>query len=381
MGSDSAYVGFSAATGSGAAAQTVSDFNFQFDSATHWAGAPGADWTTANDWTDGNSNVVTTPNSTNAVFIDGSGFYTLEITSADTAGSLTITSAGAGADVQDESGGSLSVTGALTIDAGSFSLIGGNLTAASIYVGGAGHFIGEGAVSAPLNNDGGFVEAYGNLTLSGAVTGAGTFQIDNGNTLEFGSTVASGTNISFTGTTGDLKLDAPAGADLNISGFAGTSPDAGHSDEVQLAGVWSIQSETTTSGGNVVLDLQSGDETVALWFESPGGALNVSNDGTNTYVFDPPAKPVGAIVSPDSDTFVFHSDMGAETISNFNPEADTIELDNFNNIHSVHQLAALITTDAQGDAVIGLGHHDSITLPGVSANYLQAHLHSLVHLG
>ena len=80
-------------------------------------------------------------------------------------------------------------------------------------------------------------------------------------------------------------------------------------------------------------------------------------------------------------TFVFHPGTGAETTANFNPQADTIELDNFNNIHSVHQLAALITTDAQGDAVIGLGHHDSITLPGVSANYLQAHLHSLVHLG
>ena len=47
----------------------------------------------------------------------------------------------------------------------------------------------------------------------------------------------------------------------------------------------------------------------------------------------------------------------------------------------VQQLASLITTDAQGDAVIGLHPHDSITLPGVSANYLQAHLHSLVHLG
>ena len=81
-----------------------------------------------------------------------------------------------------------------------------------------------------------------------------------------------------------------------------------------------------------------------------------------------------------NDTFVFHPGMGAETATNFSPKADTIELDHFANIKSVQQLASLITTDAQGDAVLALGHHDSITLPGVSANYLQAHLHNLVHL-
>ena len=71
---------------------------------------------------------------------------------------------------------------------------------------------------------------------------------------------------------------------------------------------------------------------------------------------------------------------GPRRPANFNPQIDTIELDNFNNIHSVEQLASLITNDAQGGAVIELGHHDSITLPSVTAAQLQAHLHSLVHL-
>ena len=84
--------------------------------------------------------------------------------------------------------------------------------------------------------------------------------------------------------------------------------------------------------------------------------------------------------SDADDTFIFHPGMGAETAANFNPQIDTIELDNFNNIHSVQQLALLITNDAQGGAVIELGHNDSITLPGVTAAQLQAHLHSLVHL-
>ena len=73
-------------------------------------------------------------------------------------------------------------------------------------------------------------------------------------------------------------------------------------------------------------------------------------------------------------------DVGADTIANFNAKADTVQLDHFVNIPNMQQLAALITTDAHGNAVIELGHQDSITLPGVSANYLQAHLHSLVHL-
>lgn len=87
-----------------------------------------------------------------------------------------------------------------------------------------------------------------------------------------------------------------------------------------------------------------------------------------------------SIGGPGNDNFVFQPGVGADTIANFNAKADTIELDHFANIQNMQQLAALITTDAHGDAVIELGHQDSVTLPGVSTNYLQAHLHSLMHL-
>ena len=78
---------------------------------------------------------------------------------------------------------------------------------------------------------------------------------------------------------------------------------------------------------------------------------------------------------------MFHPGIGADTVANFNPQNDTIELDHFANVQNVQQLAALIGTDAHGDAVIELGHNDSITLPSVTQSYLQAHLQSLVHLG
>jgi hypothetical protein len=87
-----------------------------------------------------------------------------------------------------------------------------------------------------------------------------------------------------------------------------------------------------------------------------------------------------SIGGPGNDNFVFAPGVGADTIMNFNPQHDTIELDGFNNIQSVQQLASLITNDAHGDAVIDLGHNDSITLPGMSPAELHAVLQTVVHL-
>ena len=127
--------------------------------------------------------------------------------------------------------------------------------------------------------------------------------------------------------------------------------------------------------------VSDGTDTASLTFVDFTGTFQFASDGSGgTDIFDPPAKSSGASVSPDNDTFVFHPGIGAETVTNFHPKADTIELDHFANVESVQQLASQITTDVQGDALIALGHHDSITLPGMSANYLQAHLSSLVHL-
>jgi hypothetical protein len=63
--------------------------------------------------------------------------------------------------------------------------------------------------------------------------------------------------------------------------------------------------------------------------------------------------------------------IGADTIVNFNPQQDSIELDHFTNAQTIQELQSLVTTDAHGDAVIALGHNDSITLEGVSTQQLQ----------
>jgi VCBS repeat-containing protein len=87
-----------------------------------------------------------------------------------------------------------------------------------------------------------------------------------------------------------------------------------------------------------------------------------------------------SIGGPGNDTFHFNPGVGADTIVNFNAQNDHIDLGNFANIQNYHELQEAITQDAHGDAVIGLGHGDSVTVAGLSENALKASLHSLVHL-
>ena len=233
-----------------------------------------------------------------------------------------------------------------------------------------------------IDNNGAVVAAASTAsTITGNLTGTGNLEISRGATLELGGTSTNA--VVFEGHTGTLDLGQPSTFAGEIAGFTGTAPNASDSDVIDLAGinynspVFSENYNSTTG----VLSVTDGTNSASLSFVGFTGTFQFASDSNGgTDIFDPPAKSSGASVSPGNDAFVFHPGMGAETTTNFNAKADTIELDHFANIESVQQLASHITTDVQGDAVIALGHHDSITLPGMSANYLQAHLSSLVHL-
>ena len=87
-------------------------------------------------------------------------------------------------------------------------------------------------------------------------------------------------------------------------------------------------------------------------------------------------------VNPGGDHFVFNPGIGAETVANFNWQQDTIELDQFTNAQTTEELQSLIASDAHGDAVIQLGHNDSIVLSGVTTSELQQVIqagHVLLH--
>ncbi|MGB7099071.1 MAG: hypothetical protein WBD95_09925, partial [Xanthobacteraceae bacterium] len=233
-----------------------------------------------------------------------------------------------------------------------------------------------------IDNNGAIVAAASTAsTITGNLTGTGNLEIGRGATLELGGTSTNA--VVFEGHTGTLDLGQPSTLTGEIAGFTGTAPNASDSDVINLARInynspaFSENYDSTTG----VLSVTDGTNSASLSFVGFTGTFQFASDGSGgTDIFDPPAKSSGASVSPDNDTFVFHPGMGAETVTNLNAKTDTIELDHFANIESVQRLASHITTDVQGDAVIALGHHDSITLPGMSANYLQAHLSSLVHL-
>ena len=139
----------------------------------------------------------------------------------------------------------------------------------------------------------------------------------------------------------------------------------------------------TDNNGNVSVGFEfnlASDQINFAPGETPTQSYNVGIiDAQN------PAENVNQTVSVSiggagNDNFVFQPGIGADTIVNFNPQNDTIELDGFANAQTVQELQSLITSDAHGDAMINLGHNDSITLPGMSPTELQAVLQSAVHL-
>ena len=127
----------------------------------------------------------------------------------------------------------------------------------------------------------------------------------------------------------------------------------------------------------------NGTASVGFKFMPGNDQLNFAPGQTETQSYNVsvtdaqnPAENVNQTVSvsiggPGNDNFVFEPGIGADTIVNFNPQQDTIELDHFANVQTAQELRSLISTDAHGDAVINLGHQDSITLPGVTATEVQ----------
>ena len=179
--------------------------------------------------------------------------------------------------------------------------------------------------------------------------------------------------------TGDSVSEAVTFADADTSNTQKASFAAQGSNYV---GTFSVGSVSVNNGSaSVEYDFKFGNDRFNL---APSQTMNQSYEVS---VGDPlnPSSSMTEIVSvsiggPGNDTFMFHPGIGTDTIVNFNPKADTIELDRFANVQTVEQLASLITADAHGDATIELGHNDSITIPGLSQSYLQAHLESLVRL-
>ena len=179
-------------------------------------------------------------------------------------------------------------------------------------------------------------------------SGAGNALIEGG-IVDFASTTnvneITFNNGSGTPAYGELVLGDPTnGQNVTVNGFTGTAPNLTDSDSIDLAGAWTVESETS-SGGNTVLALKDGTATVTLTFDDFNGTLNVASDGNGgTLITDPPAtsqaSPSVSIGGPGNDNFVFHPGLGADA-GNFHQQADPTEFAQFTSPVEQHWLSQI----------------------------------------
>ena len=150
-----------------------------------------------------------------------------------------------------------------------------------------------------------------------------------------------------------------ADADTSDTHTASFTPDGAN-----YVGSFSLTPVTEGNGSVAVgFDFMSSNDQINL---APGETVTQSYNVTVADAQNP-AQTQNQTVSvsiggPGNDHFVFAPGIGADTITNFNPQQDMLELDHFANAQTIQELQSFITTDAHGDALINLGHNDSIVL-------------------
>jgi len=212
-----------------------------------WKSAVSGNWTTAADWSTG-----VAPTSSNDATIAVAGTYTVTISSAVAAKSLTINDANA--TVADSSGGTLSIATTLAVTAGTFSLGSeSEIVGGTISTGPSGTFSVQGGALSGVTYE-------GSLTLTGLGV---ALTLTNGTTLT-GTGGTGGGALSLTGVddsvtmTGSVSLAGSTGAGtLSLTGIIdnvdvhGTLTGVGVIDDNTEQGSLSLYDTRTLSTGTL----------------------------------------------------------------------------------------------------------------------------------
>ena len=185
-----------------------------------WKAAVNGDWSVASDWSTG-----AVPTFGDAVFIDNLGPYTVTISGAEFANSLTVD---ADETTLRENAGSLTIAGALRVEAGSVSLNKANTIGSVTLAAGAELVVGNGGAlgTGLVTQTGGELLGTGNETLTNRFSWSGTstiaaahgttlteqassYIINGSSTLNFGAPGQDGT-VVWAATDGTTVLPAPA---------------------------------------------------------------------------------------------------------------------------------------------------------------------------
>ncbi len=113
------------------------------------------------------------------------------------------------------------------------------------------------------------------------------------------------------------------------------------------------------------------------WTNADGSASSkIVSDNVEAYA---PGSPIFAIAGDDHltgtgnrDQFVFAQPIGNDIVYNFDPASDRIDLIGFSNVASFVDVQGTIGDNTNGNAVIHIGAHETITLSGVHAASLTA---------
>src|SRR5262245_47337645 len=167
-----------------------------------------------------------------------------------------------------------------------------------------------------------------------------------------------------------FQSDGQSGTLVSAKTLTASSQSASATDTAMLDPSSSASSDhQSTAPTTTAADIGPASNVAATSQQPTGDTSNISTQaGATTQTAVAPA----AIGPNGSDTFVFAANFGHETITNFHPDTDAIEID-----HTVfadfQALLAATYDDGHGNAVIAANPNDTITVKNVTVAQLVQH--------
>jgi hypothetical protein len=200
-------------------------------------------------------------------------------------------------------------------------------------------------------------------TDTGAATVAGSASTDLAHTVNAALNMQGATLDQFTfqsdSQSGSLAADPTPVASVDPSATEVVTPDTTSTPSDHQPTAPATTAADTGPASNI-----------AATSQQPTG--DITNTGTQAGATTQTAVAPAAIGPNGSDTFVFAANFGHETITNFHPDTDVIEID-----HTVfadfQALLAATHDDGHGNAVIAANPNDSITVKNVTVAQLVQH--------
>jgi VCBS repeat-containing protein len=177
-------------------------------------------------------------------------------------------------------------------------------------------------------------------------------------------TLQDGTADQFT-----FQSDGQSGALAGDSTLTAAGVDASATDAATLetsAPTNNQPAATATADGSAVTGLSSNVAT------TPQPAAADSTSGTQAGMTPQTASAAPAVTVANGDMFVFAANFGHETISNFHPDTDVIEIDHMV-FADFQALLAAAHDDGSGNAVIAANPNEIITIKNVTVAELIQH--------